>query len=883
MFVKRRARHARAVSYGSAIRPRWLAVAVCTAVLAAIAAPALAANNPGTGDTDFFTFIGQSGDNSVRVNVASGNLFVETADLPDADPTYHVVITRYFNSLASDAIVGILGPRWSFSVDPQVKLEFPAADTVVLNGPSGYRVTMRRKDDGTYQGPEGFDGVMSHDGPEWVLDRPATADSLTFDPSGVLISTIDSSRREFTVADTSAAGKTVLSSYGTQSGRRANISYNGDSRVREIDDAASAHRYYEYTSGRLVRYSSPTGVTTYGYGSDGRLSTIDLPSGARVTASLLPDGRVSMFSHTSPGGVAEVWRYDYSQAGRTTVTKPDGSRRTYTYDDDYRVTGSFDPTDQIGPTAPTDFTADFDPDDQSGVVDWTAGQDSTAPNGSPESGVVSNQYRFRRGTGAYTNWQTTPDGGPGFTFPGAVLGEQIAVEARSVDGAGNVGAVGSANLVVGSLPDCLSDAFTDDTLNASRHLADSSQATELDSFVFTTPQTAAHVRDALPAGAKVVSVIERSELGSGNVHTSALTLPPTYTFDESIAVWNDFMLRDIGDAEVDLRNARGSANDADRAEIDRALDGLTARNALYGQSSGVPIKSFAVGHSVEVSQQIVQAFAGQLQSADTTVRTASDPEGCPAAARRTPSRTSDGKPIARAALDSKGPAETNVRSGSYSPPRVRVGSNDRTVLYNTSQNKRLNYFKVSAAWRFSSSANRLYWFRGPRRNDEPRGVEVQVEMDQGDGGGSFGRPPWGFLPPPKNSVNFEGIPGIWAANYGCAYADDYLNDNIYSRYGLTVGMACRPRSNRYRYRWAHIVLPLDRNDALRTSVQPVHFAQPNHSIRVPSRTERGYCEQNRFKRGSCFFGDHGVRTKTYDRTTDSVGFLVTPGSALFTR
>lgn len=93
--------------------PLRVVMAVMAAVVAGMgvsASAASGASNPGTGDTGFFTFPVSSPDRSVRVNVASGNLYVRAADLTDADATYHVTLDRFYSSLAPNTD-GILGPR----------------------------------------------------------------------------------------------------------------------------------------------------------------------------------------------------------------------------------------------------------------------------------------------------------------------------------------------------------------------------------------------------------------------------------------------------------------------------------------------------------------------------------------------------------------------------------------------------------------------------------------------------------------------------------------------------------------------------------------------------------------------------------------------------
>jgi YD repeat-containing protein len=312
--------------------------------------PAQASNNPGTGNTGFFTFRPSAAVSGTQINVASGNLLVRTRDLVDSDGNYHVVVDRAYNSLASDGF-SILGPRWGFDVGPATRLAVQGNGDALVTGPSGYTLLFVKQADGSFAAPAGFDGSLEKTSSGWTLSRASQDDQFGFNGSGQLTWSKDSQSRDFTVQGTSAAGHDVLSSYGTSSGRRVNVSYTGDSLVREMDDPSSGHHYYTYTNGKLTGYRSPSGAETmYRYASNGYLDKITEAGGTTVEVNTTAEGKVQSLTTTLPGGVGQTTNFVYTRRTyKSDVTGPDNVRRTYAYDDDWRVTRQYNP--DVTPTA----------------------------------------------------------------------------------------------------------------------------------------------------------------------------------------------------------------------------------------------------------------------------------------------------------------------------------------------------------------------------------------------------------------------------------------------------------------------------------------------------------------------------------------------------
>ena len=357
------------------------------------ASPAAAATNPGTGDPGFFTFRPDPGAEAT-VNVASGNLLLRTRDLADSARTAHVVVDRFYNSRA-DPAWSLLGPGWGLDVGPHTTVS-EVGGRIMVTGPSGYRVAMTRRPDGTYLAPPSFDGTLLRTAPGWTLQRRSRGDAFVFSGDGSLEATRDAGGRRFTVEHVDVHGRTLLSSYGSGSDQRARFCYRGDGLVRGFHDPASARHRYSYSAGspahrgagtdaravddgqgprsdkpahdpkrctrspherghgadgsrgprrvrRLKRVDDEHGTRTYGYDDDGFLASIRLASGAQVEVEYSADGRVQSFV-TGAASDRQRTRFDYERRPhKTDVLGSAATRRTYAYDGDWRVTRHYNP------------------------------------------------------------------------------------------------------------------------------------------------------------------------------------------------------------------------------------------------------------------------------------------------------------------------------------------------------------------------------------------------------------------------------------------------------------------------------------------------------------------------------------------------------------
>jgi YD repeat-containing protein len=327
----------------SGLKARIASVATLAALGMAFASHAAAAvdpNIPPAGQAGWYPtqFVALNETHSMQVNVANGNLIVSAEDLAAVPATYHVTLSRTYNSRAL-ADTG-LGKGWRFDSDPAVRLTV-TPNTVTGAFPDGAEITFTRQTDGSFTAPDGSDWTLaSPPAGGYSATNAMTLETLRFDASGTLQGTTDAEDRPFTVQYTSGNGRTLLGSKGTQDGRRVNLSYDGVPRVRLADDPASNKRDYRYdTAGRLTEYQQGAALTTYGYDAADRLTSINLPDGTTGSVTYNADGWVSAVESRLNGELIDAFTVTYGPAdapclatdiGKSTVTNTgDGTTVSY--------------------------------------------------------------------------------------------------------------------------------------------------------------------------------------------------------------------------------------------------------------------------------------------------------------------------------------------------------------------------------------------------------------------------------------------------------------------------------------------------------------------------------------------------------------------------
>ncbi|TFW30200.1 RHS repeat protein [Massilia horti] len=176
------------------------------------------------------------------------------------------------------------------------------------------------------------------------IAEPSRLTTFSYDANGLLLS-------KKIQATTDTTGEKGLSGTLIGIARQWTYEYNTYGQLvmqsGPRTDVSDQIRYDYDASGNLTSIVNAAGHTTLlsNYDAHGRPGTITAPNGVSTNLSYSPRGWLVTKS-TSVGGVTELTSYDYDGVGQLkSVTFPDGSSVTYTYDDAHRLT---DLADSLG-------------------------------------------------------------------------------------------------------------------------------------------------------------------------------------------------------------------------------------------------------------------------------------------------------------------------------------------------------------------------------------------------------------------------------------------------------------------------------------------------------------------------------------------------------
>ncbi|SCL34140.1 RHS repeat-associated core domain-containing protein [Micromonospora pallida] len=279
------------------------------------------------------------------VDLGSG-LFVDTHTDLVVDDVLPISITRSYRQNDTQMREFGIGTNFSYGVFVHSRQEYVEADLIL---PDSGKVHMERISPGTGWTDAVFkvvgttgpfrDALMSWNGDGWDLVR---TDGMTwvFGENTPLQSIRDRHGNQITLTRSSGGQAGDITQITSPNGRWIKLSYTSGRITRAQDNAGRAVTYAYDTGGRLTEVTTPGGRTTrYTYDSAHRMTSVtDARNITYLTNTYDSAGRVA--SQVMPNGVTYQFAYTTDTNGRitkTTVTEPDGTLRSTSFDANRRV------------------------------------------------------------------------------------------------------------------------------------------------------------------------------------------------------------------------------------------------------------------------------------------------------------------------------------------------------------------------------------------------------------------------------------------------------------------------------------------------------------------------------------------------------------------
>ncbi len=277
----------------------------------------------GLGILPFYTYISQrlTDHTSISVNVANGNLVVDSHNLSIAGTGLPLSIDTYYNA---QMVAGSHSGVWKLSPWGMVTVVENPDGSANYTGPSGFTATFTKNSDGSYNDAPGIDATLVKSGTGYTLTFHATGEVYVF--SGGSLS-VDKDRNGNQVSlSINRFTQTLTDSQGRSTTVQGGV---GGSPLSSITDPSGRTVQYTYGTGALL-----TGITdlagkstSFGYNGSGQLTSITDPLSHGTSITYGNATRVT--SITDATGAKTTFAYDTFNM-KTTVTDANGHATVYT-------------------------------------------------------------------------------------------------------------------------------------------------------------------------------------------------------------------------------------------------------------------------------------------------------------------------------------------------------------------------------------------------------------------------------------------------------------------------------------------------------------------------------------------------------------------------
>src|SRR6266567_7336677 len=281
----------------------------------------------GLGILPFYTYITErlTDHTSLSVNVADGNLVIDSHNLSIAGTGLPLTLDTFYNSQASPS--GIPPSKWQLSPWMTVFLHVNSDGSVDYHGSSGFTATFTRNSDGSYNDAPGIEATLVHTSLHDTLTFHATGEVYVFSSTGGGLES-DKDRNGNQV--TRSSGSSLTDTQG-----RVTTGLSGTGLPSTITDPSGRTVQYSSTTGNLTGITDLAGKTTsFGYNGSSQLTSITDPLNQGTTIAYGASNRVA--SITDATNARTTFSYDITNK-KTTVTDANGHATVYTWDSQGRV------------------------------------------------------------------------------------------------------------------------------------------------------------------------------------------------------------------------------------------------------------------------------------------------------------------------------------------------------------------------------------------------------------------------------------------------------------------------------------------------------------------------------------------------------------------
>jgi RHS repeat-associated protein len=265
----------------------------------------------------------------LSVNVANGNLVVQTQDEQVAGTGLDLDLGRTFNGLSG--VGNAIANQWTLDAGQDIGLYTFADGSIDFYGPDGLQAPFILPAGGTaYTSPSWLPvTLVKLGGGSYQLTFNRSGEKYLFSSGGVLSSLQDKNGNAITYNYTG----TNLTSITDTQGRVTTVSYDSNGYIKQLTDSSS--RTYKYSTngstGNLTSYTDPAGkITSYTYNSNYDLTKIVDPLGNIVVIGYNSSSEVTSVKYVTNNTTLAGLTYSFAyNSGNTVITDPSSHTTTY--------------------------------------------------------------------------------------------------------------------------------------------------------------------------------------------------------------------------------------------------------------------------------------------------------------------------------------------------------------------------------------------------------------------------------------------------------------------------------------------------------------------------------------------------------------------------